>query len=396
MIEKTMLEIEPVCLCNFDQFAVDFSGDHLSLNGRTYSLGQVTTDILNLPVDFLRTRLHDALTLSKAMVSALKEEYDAEKFRLLRQQILIVIDSAASLQPISYFDVEYSRAIVESVLSEKALEDYGRAIELTNNLNVLPDEEWLSDIQKALGMVKSLSEVYIYLCSDVFNFHHLVRVFIENLVVNNVRTQKDLAALAAVFFTDEDNMKGFFQANPLPFLESVTLRPRATIVPVAAMEGEAFSIKRRIYFGRLMDFFVTDFFEALMVGHYPWKCQYCGRYFLMTSARNQRYCHTVHPAFGVPCSNLAKHRKTRTEETKKNPQSVTDNPYHVMYTRRRDAIRKAKSRNRNTEAAYQKVVTFLKECYDRAMMDPEYAASQYALDLKRATLRRERSKEGAR
>ncbi len=46
----------------------------------------------------------------------------------------------------------------------------------------------------------------------------------------------------------------------------------------------------RLDFDRYYSLMLTDFFEGLHFGHYPRKCEICGRYFLMQSARRQKYC----------------------------------------------------------------------------------------------------------
>ena len=46
----------------------------------------------------------------------------------------------------------------------------------------------------------------------------------------------------------------------------------------------------RLDFDRYYGLILTDFFEGLHFGHYPRKCEICGRYFLMQSARRQKYC----------------------------------------------------------------------------------------------------------
>ena len=42
-------------------------------------------------------------------------------------------------------------------------------------------------------------------------------------------------------------------------------------------------------------FILTDFFEGLHHGHYPRQCEICKKYFLMTSARKQKYCNGIAP-----------------------------------------------------------------------------------------------------
>ena len=172
------------------------------------------------------------------------------------------------------------------------------------------------------------------------------------------------------------------RSNPLRMVEGVSLRPRATVAPVIVdnADGEL-EIKRRVYYGRMMDFFVADLFEGLMCGHYLWRCGYCGRYFLMTTAHRQLYCQMVAPGNRYPCSVLAKHHKTATEHTKANKQSLTANPIYILYKQRDNSIRKDKSRGKYDADTCDRAKAYAKNCYERALGDPAYAQKQYPIDM---------------
>jgi len=55
------------------------------------------------------------------------------------------------------------------------------------------------------------------------------------------------------------------------------------------------TVARRLYFENYYSFILTDFFEGLHHGHYPRQCEICKKYFLMTSARKQKYCNGIAP-----------------------------------------------------------------------------------------------------
>lgn len=59
--------------------------------------------------------------------------------------------------------------------------------------------------------------------------------------------------------------------------------------------GKTLRTARRLYFDSYRGFILTDFFEGLHYGHYPKRCEVCEKYFLMTSARRQRYCNGMSP-----------------------------------------------------------------------------------------------------
>ena len=88
-------------------------------------------------------------------------------------------------------------------------------------------------------------------------------------------------------------------------------------------------------------FVVTDFFEGLHYGHYPRRCEICGKYFLMQGARRQKYCSygtapQLYNGEKVSCRRYAA-ILGRSEREK-------DNPLRDAYTKRCSAIRSEKSR----------------------------------------------------
>lgn len=131
----------------------------------------------------------------------------------------------------------------------------------------------------------------------------------------------------------------------------------------------------------MMDFFVADLFDGLAHGHYVWKCGYCGRYFLMTTAHRQLYCQTAAEGQKYPCSLLAKHHKTATEQTKRNKQPAEANPLHLLWKKRDASIRKDKSRGKYSAELCESAKRYAKNCYERALGDAVYADRQYQEDM---------------
>ena len=49
-------------------------------------------------------------------------------------------------------------------------------------------------------------------------------------------------------------------------------------------------VAKRLHFRNYYGFILTDFFEGLRYNHYPRRCEVCKNYYLMKSARQQKYC----------------------------------------------------------------------------------------------------------
>ena len=130
-------------------------------------------------------------------------------------------------------------------------------------------------------------------------------------------------------------------------------------------------------------FVLTDFFEGLHHGHYPRRCEICGQYFLMKSARRQKYCSygtapELYHGKKISCRRYAI-IQGKAERAK-------DNPLKVSYARRCAAIRSEKSRGTVTVEFAAAAQVMAKRRLEQAEEDDAYAARAYCKDLERTKL----------
>ena len=140
---------------------------------------------------------------------------------------------------------------------------------------------------------------------------------------------------------------------------------------------------RRMTFESYYSFVLTDFFEGLHHGHYPRRCEICGQYFLMKSARRQKYCSygtapELYHGKKISCRRYAI-IQGKAERAK-------DNPLKVSYARRCAAIRSEKSRGTVTVEFAAAAQVMAKRRLEQAEEDDAYAARAYYKDLERAKL----------
>ena len=141
-------------------------------------------------------------------------------------------------------------------------------------------------------------------------------------------------------------------------------------------------VARRLYFDSYYSFIITDFFEGLHYGHYPRQCEICESYFLMTSARRQRYCTGMSPytfrGKQISCKQYAASINRK--------ELATADPIVDIYNRRCGAIRSEKSRGSITEEIAAKAKELALEHKLHAQEDPQYANTQYPLDMAQKAL----------
>ena len=143
------------------------------------------------------------------------------------------------------------------------------------------------------------------------------------------------------------------------------------------------TVAKRLNFDCYYSFILTDFFEWLHYGHYPRKCEICGKYFLMQSARRQKYCpYGIAPELyrgkKITCRKYAAvlNRKEKAE----------NDPIVTIYNRRCGAIRTEVGRCTISKAFGESAKHLAKEHKLRALADDQYAKTQYRKDMSREAL----------
>lgn len=147
-------------------------------------------------------------------------------------------------------------------------------------------------------------------------------------------------------------------------------------------KSKAEVVARRLFFDCYYSFIITDFFEGLHYGHYPRQCEICKTYFLMTSARRQRYCTGMSPytfrGKQISCKQYAASINRK--------ELAAADPVIDIYNRRCGAIRSEKSRGFITEDFAVKAKALALEHKLHAQEDPMYADVQYPKDMTRQAL----------
>jgi len=134
---------------------------------------------------------------------------------------------------------------------------------------------------------------------------------------------------------------------------------------------------RRMIFTRFLDFLTADFFEGIHNGHYPRKCQICGKYFLRQDARNQQYCDGFDP-------NDSKNRSCRmiaADRTRKARSLAVDHPIKSICIRRLSTINTHKNKGKISSEFADAAKHRAQNCRDRALDDEMYAQTDYKSDM---------------
>lgn len=143
-------------------------------------------------------------------------------------------------------------------------------------------------------------------------------------------------------------------------------------------------ICRRMWFSDYISFIIADFFEGLHHGHYPRQCEICDTYFLMTSAKHQKYCLGISPyeirSRKVSCRKYA--AATNRKERAK------DDPVKSKCESRCSAIRNDLFRGNITKSFADAAKKITRNCCQKALRDDTYATTQYEKDISKTMIYR--------
>ena len=289
------------------------------------------------------------------------------------EEILHILDLAKRLKPFDILDDEWERGGVADIFTEDTVElitSYFRQVSLAGNTDLKSgpdsnnpsgyDSSLCSYASFVLSELRDMLDFYSQLDSEISFYFRILTEFAESI----------------------SSLKKYDEAHLLPIALEVfvPLREEVRIEYVSRKKSNrsnTVTVARRMYFRDYASFITADFFEGLHCGHYPRKCEICGRYFLMISARNTRYCsgyaNELYRGKKITCRNLAARRRK-----KEHPE---DNPVIIRYTKRCSVIRAEEGRGKITKAFSAAEKALAKDHLQLALTDPVYADGQYIRDM---------------
>ena len=306
----------------------------------------------NLVISELEKTGENLLELIKALPSL--RPFDAIDMPALKERIETLFTKETGMRICEYFRMKSKISALDQneVASAGITAYYDETLEMEG-------ERLIAEITHIISFFNDLS-------SDMIAAHKKLTEFVRRLPDAERYDEKHLLPLALEIF----------DSAPFPVTSEYI-----SVQKNKASSGE--TVARRMYFDKYYSFILTDFFEGLHYGHYPQRCQICGKYFLMQSARKQIYCsYGIAPeeyrGKKITCRKYAAviHRKERAD----------GDPVTVLYDKRCAAIRSEKSRGTITEEFAKAAKALALEHKQRAHNDDRYAKKQYKADMERKKL----------
>ena len=371
---------------NVSFFSADYRDGRVRIGGKTYPAGYYCVHLLNqYYTDDTAARVSVFTNRNWQLQEQLKAGYlNGTDFKNAGEEICRIFQPLLRLKPFDVLDINAERNRIEQLFTEgnaEMLASYFRRRAAVGNmdegqilLGILPpayNKNFFDTAEKLLNEVMGTLRFYDTISDNVQKtFHHL---------------QKFVARVDEAVRLDEAHLLPIalevFGELPLPVTtEYVPYKKNA--------KSKADVVARRLFFDSYCSFVITDFFEGLHYGHYPRQCEICESYFLMTSARRQRYCGGMSPytfrGKQISCKQYAASINRK--------ELAAADPVVDLYNRRCGAIRSEKSRGSITEEIAAKAKELALEHKLHAQEDPQYASTQYPMDMEREALYAEAAK----
>ena len=362
-------------------FAAVYRDGRVHIGNKSYAAGVYAVHLLN---QYYKNDTAARIAVYKQYILQVRRQLEIgylneSDFEKAGEEIQSILKTLPKLKPFDTLDVESEKKRVSELFTEEnavSIMDYfsrkgaishidkGAAI-----LGVLPpayDKELFKTCKTMCATVLTTLRFYDSISEDMRKAFEKLNGFVARIDEADRFDERHLLPIAAEIFSETS-----FPLNT----EYIALSKRRN--------SDILVTARKMTFESYYSFVVTDFFEGLHYGHYPRKCEICGKYFLMQSARRQKYCSygtapQLYNGEKVSCRRYAA-ILGRSERAK-------DNPLRAAYTKRCSAIRSEKSRGTITAEFAAAAQDMAKRRLEQAEEDDIYAAREYYKDLERVKL----------
>ena len=364
----------------------DYRDSRVRIGSKAYPAGIYANHLLN---QYYKNDTAARLSVYKQYGWLIAEQLEfgylkIHDYLLAGEEILHILDTLPKLKPFDTLDIEEERKRVSDLfiesIAESIIEFFSARAEITERdegkvlFDTFPaayDKEKYKIISTTISEVQSTLSFYNRISKDMQKAFAELTTFVSRVDEASRLDEVHLLPIALEIFSKAPSP---MNTQYVPYKKNV--------------KSQSATVARRLYFDSYYSFVLTDFFEGLHYGHYPRKCEICGKYFLMASARHQRYCNGT-----APYEVRGKKVSCRTYAASINRKELAAaDPIVDIYNRRCNAIRSEKSRGTITEEFASKALEIAKEHKFMAQDDEEYAKNRYSRDMKRENLYSETDK----
>lgn len=297
-----------------DGFAAAFAGGYVALEENSYPVGKFAVDAMNLTEKELRTIRENAFQHHGRISACLEERR--------RKELLTALDGVRTLtRQIPVYRELGDLAFVRGGISDSEMDALFQPGAYREG-----SERWLarlSELPRALERFQRCAVSY----TDEYLFHLTERT--PSVYANawsafqlRLRLEDDVACSEATEYEGEEFLRyreRYQEEARRRYLQtSFDIGVSYKTIPHPKREGESV-LAEEVFCEELETFLTLDLIRGFMAGHIPRRCDHCGRFFLLDSGYDIRYCGNEAPDVpGKTCSQVGAHSKER-RKSKEDP-----------------------------------------------------------------------------
>ena len=362
----------------FDNIIADYTGNKVKVNGEEYKVGACCVDLLNSFNGPEESKALEELSERILLVSAALESdvIPQESLDALGADIVSLLRSVKSIHPFTAF---VSDAQLDAVKGAFSADDVIGFRRLYNECCVIAASTGATPYEILHENRPDLdADLFFNTAANSLRLYKNLTVLYGELYLDFTYSKRKIGALAEQFSSFEKADAARLLPIAFETLPKVATQTKTQFVKADFSGKNKSQLANRIYFNRYIDFIFYDFCQGLGFGHYPRKCEICGKYYLKTDGRPQRYCSGLSGITGrnhkvLTCRAVGKRRKEK--------ERAANDPILIVYKRVHDGIRKDKSRGKISAetAAFAKQAA--EDCRDKAIKSTAYANGAYVTDM---------------
>lgn len=343
------------------------------LNESTYTLGELTADILNISPEDYRG-MKEILLRAEEKMEQYRSTKALEHWQATNDEMM-TLDGMLCAHPL-FRCVKQKPCLLKE--SDAILEElhYGQ-------LDCFDDSEYEEPYDIGVLEYKWIAYekyclTYRSILDDLASFNQTIRFFIRYYLSALKKLDSENYAAALYDYLNDPRASLKLIANPIEgtgfysVADPVMLRfiPR----PVDDAE-DIYQIFEYYEATQLQTLLKMDFYKALSAGHVIRRCEYCGRYFLLTKGYHTKYCDKPNPRYPeFTCAQLG-YRQTGLKEAAK------DDPMKQALFRCYHRLNKDISRKKLTKEERDRLYALAVDLHFDARQDPNISFEEFDASL---------------
>ena len=358
---------------NQELMTLDFWQDTVIYEGKTFPVGTLACDALNVPVNTI-AKINEQCEKINLLLGILNAGQDTSAlFPMAKEAALTMLEILSKTPPFSYMDIPKHRERIERVFTaDNALKYVEFAIKAVTNS--LPFEE-VPKYADAV-MLQRYTAVCGHLAYSLEEYQKAMLDFAEQSDGNEAdRTAEGFAKMFGTYFPPEFSIT---EGNAW----MSTLNNSVQYVSVIRPGEKVAKLVKRMHYVSFVGMFRSDLFEGLCVGHAPKKCRICGKWFLTTNARHTKYCGGYAPGDKLhrTCRQIGNLKGREQREL------ADDHPLKQIYEKRLNTINRYVKRGTLDADLAEVMKKLAKDKMLRALSNVAYAKGDYEKEIGQAAL----------